>query len=185
MTPRCQVIVAPNFHLSGALADRLLVAEGDAWRAPSEGDLAAIIPTDATRDDLGRLILLFALPVHLRSSFWLMMENSEPSDDFDAFAEEMANFLAFKQLQPPERAVIESVLHLSGSINPVGLWAVVNMGDDSVLVGLPGLRLRLESGEGCRLSEGVSAEVLPTASEVPAVLLLVRRPVPPRPEGRV
>ena len=50
------------------------------------------------------------------------------------------------------------------------------MGDDTVVVGVPGLRVRLGPGEGCRLPEGVAAEVFPPAGEVPDLLLVVRRP---------
>jgi len=172
MTACHQVVVAPNFHLPGAMAERLLVADGDGWRSLPEGERQ-----DVTRGELSGLVLLFALPSHLRSSFWAMLERAEMGGGFDAFASEVGRFLTFKQLPPPERAGFELVLHGSrGAIEPRGLWAVVNMGDDAVVVGVPGLRVRLGPGEGCRLPEDVAAEVIPPGAEVPDLLLVLRRP---------
>jgi hypothetical protein len=174
MTDRRQVAVAPHFHLPGALADQLLVADAGGWRAPAEDDLAALVPTTVAREALDGLALLFVLPNHLRSSFWSMLEQSS---DFDAFATELASFLTFKQLLLPERAVIESVLHARGGVfDARDVWAVVNMGDEPVSVGLPGVRLRLGAGEGCRMPAGIESEVQPPSGDVPDVLLLVRRP---------
>jgi hypothetical protein len=169
MTLGLQVAVAPNFHLPGAAAGRVLVAGEAGWRSPSEGERPAEPP--------GGLVLLFALPGHLRASFWGMMGRAEAGRDFDAFAAEVGRFLTFKQLPPPGRAVFELVLHgAGGAVEPRDLWAVVNLGEDPVVVGLPGLRLRLGPGEGCLLPEDVAAEALPPEGEVPDVLLVVRRP---------
>jgi hypothetical protein len=159
MSGGVRVAVAPNFHLPGAAAERVL----DAGAAPA--------------DPTGGLVLLFAVPGHLRASFWDMMDRAEAGQGFDGFAAEVGRFLAFKQLPPPERAVFELVLHgPGGGFEGRDLWAVVNLGEESVVVGLPGLRLRLGPGEGCVLPEGVAAEVLPPEGEVPDVLLAVRRP---------
>jgi hypothetical protein len=176
MTSCLRVVVAPNFHLPGSPAGRLLVGAEDDWHTPTEDETAAIMPGDAARDELGRLVLLFILPVRLRSALGELLEQPEAGGDFDAFAREVGRFLAFKELPPPERAVFELVLlGPGGAIEPRGLWAVVNMGDDPVMVGLPGLRLRLEAGEGCRPPEGAAADVLPPAGALPDVLLVVRR----------
>src|SRR5262249_20365864 len=122
-------------------------------------------------------VLLFVLPGHLRSSFWGMLEQGGAAGGFEAFASEVGRFLAFKELPPPERAVFELVLHgAGGKVEPRGLWAGVNLGEDPVLVGGPGLRVRLGAGEGGRLPEEVAAEVLPPKGDTPDVLLLVRRP---------
>jgi hypothetical protein len=156
----------------------LLVADGGGWRPPSEGERAAIAP-DVIGAERGGMALLFALPLHLRSSFWAMLERDGTGGDFAAFASDVGRFLTFKQLPPPSQAVVELVLQAAGgAIEPHGLWAVINMGDGAVAVGLPGLRVRLGAGEGCRLPEGVAAEVLAAAGEEPDVLLVVRRPAP-------
>jgi hypothetical protein len=172
MTTPVPVAVAPNFHLPDAPAGRLLVADGAGWRPLSEGEWSALVPR-------GGAVLLFALPGHLRSSFWGMLEREAVAGGFDAFAAEVGRFLVFKQLPPPERAVFEVVLHgAGGEVEPRGLWAVVNLGDDPVVVGVPGWRVRLGSGEGAWLPEEIAAEVLPPEGDAPDVLLLVRRPAP-------
>lgn len=175
MTAPLPVAVAPNFHLPDAPGGRLLVADGAGWRPSPEGEQSALVaPVEP--------VLLFVLPGHLRSAFWAMLDQGGAAAEFDAFALEVGRFLAFKQLPPPERAVFELALHgAGGKVEPGGLWAVVNLGDDPVVVGMPGLRLRLGAGEGCRLPEEVAAEVLAPEGETPDVLLLVRRPAPARP----
>jgi hypothetical protein len=177
MTSGIQVVVAPNFHLPGVLAERLLVARDGGWGPLFEGEMSVLAPSDVTLDQLSGLILLFALPGHLRASFWVMLEQAETGGDFGAFAAEVGRFLTFKQLPPPEHALFELVLHgAGGKIEPDGLWAILNMSDDSADVCLPGLRLRLGAGEGCRLPEDIVAEVIPPENGDPDVLLLVRRP---------
>jgi hypothetical protein len=179
MTAPIPVAVAPNFHLPDAPEGRVLVADGAGWRPPSEAERSALAPRGATPDAPGGPILLFAMPGHLRSSFWAMLEQGGAAERFDALASEVGRFLAFKQLPPPEGAVFELVLHgAGGQVEPVGLWAVVNLGDDPVVIGVPGLRLRMDAGEGSRLPEGVAAEVIPPEGDAPDVLLLVRRPAP-------
>lgn len=178
MTAPIPVAVAPNFHLPDAPAGRLLVADGAGWRPPSAGERFAVVPPGAAPDQRGGPVLLFALPEHLRSFFWGMLERGGAAEGFDAFASEVGRFLAFKQLPPPGRAAFELVLHgAGGKVEPRGLWAVVNLGDDPVVVGVPGLRVRLGGGEGGWLPEEVAAEVIPPEGDAPGVLLLVRRPV--------
>jgi hypothetical protein len=168
MTVPLPVAVAPNFHLPDAPAGRLLVADGAGWRPPSESEWSATAP-------LGGSVLLFALPGHLRASVWGVLERGGAAEDFDAFAAEVGRFLAFKELPPPGRAVFELVLHAAGGkVDPRGLWAVVNLGDDPVVVGLPGLRVSLGAGEGARFPEGIAAELIPPEGDAPDVLLLVR-----------
>jgi hypothetical protein len=179
MTAPIPVVVAPNFHLPEAPAGRLLVADGAGWRPPSEDERSALALRSATPDAQSGQVLLFALPGHLRAYFWGMLEQGEAAAGFDAFASEVGRFLAFKQLPPPEGAVFELVLQRAeGKVEPCGLWAVVNLGDDPVVVGVPGLRLRLGAGEGSRLPEDVAAEVIPPEGDASGVLLLVRRPEP-------
>src|SRR5690242_16190437 len=116
MTASVQVALAPNFHLPGVLAERLLVADRGGWRAPSEDERAAITPPDVTGAEPSGLVLLFALPRHLRSSFWALLEQDETRGDFGAFAAEVGRFLTFKQLPPPPQAVVELVLQGAGGM---------------------------------------------------------------------
>lgn len=177
MTAPIRVAVAPNFYLPGAPSDRLLVADDAGWRLPSEGERTTIVPPGASREPLSDPVLLFKLPGHLRSSFWRMLEQGGTAEAFDAFSSDVGRFLVFKQLPPPEHAVFELVLNgAGGKVEPRGLWAVVNLGDDPIMVGLPGLRVRLGPGEGGRLPEEVAAEVIPPQGDTPDVLLLVCRP---------
>ncbi len=177
MTAPISVAVAPNFHLPDAPAGRLLVADGAGWRPPSAGELPTMVLPGATLDPLSGSVLLFALPGHLRSSVWGMLEHGDAGGAFNAFASEVGQFLTFKQLPPPEGAVFELVLHgVGGKVESRGLWAVVNLGDDPVVIGVSGVRVRLGAGEGGRLPEEVAAEVIPPEGDAPDVLLLVRRP---------
>ncbi len=170
MTTSNAVAVAPNFHLPESPAGRVLVADGAGWRPLAEGEQSALVLPSGP-------VLLFALPGHIRASFWAMLEQGKEAGGFDAFAVEVGRFLSFKQLPPPERAVFELVLHgAGGMVEPRGLWAVVNLGEDPVLIGVPGLRVRLGAGEGSRLPEEVAVEVIPPEGDAPDVLLLVRRP---------
>jgi len=174
MTVSVQVMVAPNFHLPGELGERLLVPDGAVWRFPGAGERDALVPREAAAADLNGLVLLFTLPGHLRASFWLMLEQQDARRDFDAIVSEIVRFLTFKQLPPPEGAVFELILHRAGAaMEPPDLWAVINMGDDPVVVEVPGLRLRLGAGEGCRLPQGIAAEINPPVGELPDVLIRI------------
>jgi hypothetical protein len=179
MTEAVSVAVAPDFHLPDAPFGRVLIADSAGWRPLCDNERSAIVPQRVALDppNLNRQLLLFALPVHLRSAFWGMMEQGHADGDFDAFASEVAQFLDFKQLPPPKGAVFELVLNgPGGMVEPRGLWAVINLGDDPVVMSLPRLRVCLRAGEGGRLPEEILAEVVPPESNAPDVLLLVRRP---------
>ena len=84
MTRGLRVAVAPNFHLPDAPAVRLLLADGSGWRSLSESEQSEIVAPNAAPDQLCDLILLFALPGHLRSSFWAMLEQAKTDEGFDA-----------------------------------------------------------------------------------------------------
>lgn len=160
-------VVAPNFRLPEPAGGRVLVPEGAGWRPLAE-------PLAGT----GAPSLLFALPGHLRSSFWEMLQQVG-MEGFNGFAAEVSKFLAFKQLAPPAQAAFELVLHgADGNLDPRDLWAVVNLGDDAVLVELPGVRVRLCAGEGLQVPRELTANVVPPEGDEtePDVLLLIRRP---------
>ena len=168
--------VAPNFPPAGAWPERLLVPDSDAWRAPEEAELAALVREPTTQKELAECACLFVLPAHLRLSFWQMLQRqAEHGDgDFVAFAAEVARFLAFKQLPAPAGAAFELVVQTArGAFDGAGLWGVANLGDEPALIAWPTLRLRLGPGEGCRLPGGAAPDVLPGGDD-PGVLLVVR-----------
>lgn len=169
MTASCRLAVAPNFHLPGTVAQRLLGTD-----CPS----ADIVLPSPAREDAQSLVLLFVLPARLRSMFWETLEQAPggSAGSFDAITAETAQFLAFKELPPPVRALFELVLQRPAApFDGRGLWAVVNLSDDVVQLALPGLRLALAAGEGCRLPDGMTAESLSPSGDDPAMLLVVRR----------
>jgi hypothetical protein len=169
--------VAPHFHLAGEWVARLLVSDGESWRAPDEAEIASLVSAPQTRDELAACVCLFALPGHLRSAFWSMLarQASGGDGDFVAFAAEAAGFLQFKQLPPPEGSAFELILRPAGAaFQAAGLWAVINLGEEQAVVAWPALRLRLGPGEGCRLPDGAAPEVLPPADDEADVLLVVR-----------
>jgi hypothetical protein len=173
---RPAVTIAPHFHLAGAWADRLLIADGVNWRAPQDAELADLAP-EATPEHLASCACLFSVPAHLRSSFWAMLEKQGSADDGDfvGFSAEVARFLAFKMMPAPEGAVFELVLRMpGGEFNSGGLWAIMNLGDEPALLAWPELRLRLGPGEGCRVPDGWPTDVVPPENGEAGVLLLVR-----------
>src|SRR5262245_55721895 len=109
MTETISVAVAPDFCLPDAPLGHVLIADSAGWRPLSNDEQSAIMPQSTALDPriLHSRFLLFALPQHLRSSFWGMMEQGPADGDFDAFASEVAKFLRFKQLPTPEGAIFE------------------------------------------------------------------------------
>jgi hypothetical protein len=177
---RAVFTIAPNFQCNGAWVDRLLVAEGDGWRAPREAELAGLAP-DAPPEDAAGCSCLFAIPEHLRSRFWAVLteQAATGAGDFVAFANDLSRFLAFKGLPPPENAVVELLVQdASGRVEAADLWALVNLGEEPVLLAWPELRLRLSPGEACRIAAGWPPDVVPPAAvppaEEPNVLVAIR-----------
>jgi hypothetical protein len=174
MTPR--LTVAPHFHLAGTWAERLLVADDAGWRPAQDGELTQLLSEPKTREELAECVCLFSLPAHLSKSFWSMLEQqaTQGDGDFVNFAAEVARFLTFKLLAPPEGAAFELVLRMAGgAFDGAGLWGVINLSDEPAFVAWPELRLRLGPGEGCRVPAGMAQDVLPSGDE-PAVLVVVR-----------
>ena len=107
----------------------------------------------------------------------LSEQAAEGDGDFVAFADEMRRFLAFKELPPPADAVFELLVQdASGQVDASGLWALVNLGEEPVVLAWPELRLRLSPGEGCRVAAGLPPDVVPPAEEPeePNVLVAIR-----------
>jgi len=165
--------IAANFQSSGGWMDRLLVAEGNGWRAPREDELAALVAETPHADGVA---CLFVIPGHLRAKFWAMLdqEAAEGTGDFVSFADEMRQFLAFKELPPPADAVFELLVQDVGAeVDTAGLWALINFSDEPVLLAWPGVRLILSPGGSCRLDTGFPLGVVPPLEE-PAALLAIR-----------
>jgi hypothetical protein len=165
--------IAANFQIGGGWTDRLFVAEGGGWRAPREDELAALV-VEAPRTD--GTACLFVIPGHLRAKFWAMLghEAAEGTGDFVGFADEMRQFLAFKELPPPADAVFELLVQdVDGEVDTARLWSLVNFSDEPLLLAWPGVRLRLSPGGGCRLDAGFPPGVVPPVEE-PNVLLAIR-----------
>ena len=165
--------IAANFHLDGGWLDRLLVPEGVDWRAPREAELAGLV-TEAQQAD--GVALLFVTPGHLRTRFWTMLSQqaAEGTGDFIAFADDLRQFLDFKALPPPQDAVFELLVQdASGQVDATGLWALVNFGEETVVLDWRDVRLRLSPGEGCRIPADLSPGIVPPTEE-PNVLLAIR-----------
>lgn len=166
--------IAPDFHLDGGWADRLLVAPNEGWRAPREDEFAGLV---AEAPSTGVAALLFAIPVHMRARFWDMLgeEAAEGTGDFVTFAADLRQFLAFKELPPPSDALFELLVQdAGGTVDAAGLWALVNFGDEPLLLDWADIRLRLGPGEGCRLDPRSLPGVVPPAEE-PNVMVAIRQ----------
>lgn len=165
--------IAPNFHCKGTWSDRLLVADGGSWRAPGEDELAGLTgeTAGAARFDL------FSVPAHMSSRFWAMLneEATAGSGDFVYFSDDLAAFLDFKDLPPPKEAVCDLLVQDSGgAVTTADIWALINFGEEPVLLAWPSLRLRLNPGEGCRTAADSPAQVLPPAGDEMNVLFAIR-----------
>lgn len=216
--PGCRVAIAPRFHLDPDWPNRLRfgagVAEEDGrffprgpWRPPTADELGALTVGDIGLSSPGPLpmlgeaapspadaVWLFQLPAHLRSAWWELLDAAAGSDmriqGFDAFASRVAEFLAYKQLHPPDVPRMEAIVAAAGERSirrdpdtgrPSGLgsavapwsawppaadvaverlWGVVNLGDEDTGVVLVGPPLPRLAAEVARATPGSPA---PTA----------------------
>src|SRR5262249_13727234 len=163
-------------------------------------ELAALVldPTrPGAREELPGCVCLFVVPAHLRSGFWDLLAQAREqganfADGFSAFAVEVANFLAFKQLPLPAGAVFELVVNRPGQPAPLAAsppWGLINLGEDAASVVVldapagdgpaaeyPPVRLQLGPGEGARIPAGLLLGGGRAEGEQPEVLLLIRLP---------
>lgn len=169
--------VAPNFQCKGSWAERLLVGAGDAWRAPDDNELASL--TLNTPPAGGTVCsCLFSVPNHMRHRFWAMLDDEAKagSGDFEYFSDDLAQFLAFKALPPPADAVYELLVQdAGGKVATADAWALVNFGEEPILLGWPELQLRLNPGEGVQPDPAAPPEVLPPVNDELNVLVAIRR----------
>jgi hypothetical protein len=113
----------------------------------------------------------------MRTRFWSMLseEVAEGTGDFDEFSDDLAEFLTFKDLAPPENAACELLVqNTDGEVKAADIWALINFGEEPVLLAWPQLRLKLASGEGCQVSAGSFPEIIPPQADDPNVLLAIR-----------
>jgi hypothetical protein len=168
--------VAPNFQCKESWPERLLVAEGDAWRAPDDSELASLTRAAPAADGAASASL-FSVPTHMRHRFWAMLDDEAKagSGDFEYFSDDLAQFLAFKALLPPADAVYELLVQdVGGKVQTDDAWALINFGEEPVLLGWPGLQLRLDPGEGFQPAAGAPPAVLPPANDELNVLVAIR-----------
>jgi hypothetical protein len=211
LLPGFHLVVAPHFHVDIAWPARLTLGAGveqargglvahPPWRPATAEEVAVLILDTArptVREDLSGCLCLFGLPAHLHSAFCgLLAEASErgeiPADGFDAFAGEVARFLAFKQLPVPPGAVFDLVVSRPGEtacLEDASLWGLINLGEEDASVvflnvppgdvpgpGYPPVRFQLAPGQGGRIPVGVLLGSEGTGKELPDVLLLIRLP---------
>jgi hypothetical protein len=126
------LIVAPFFHLSGDWPSRLLVSSGveeeqgrfvprPPWSAPTAAEMAVLSSDSAAAhcEDYERCLCLFALPLHLQSAWWDLVEKAQAArtgrlEGFDTFVGEVAGLLAFKGLAVPDGALFDLVASKPG-----------------------------------------------------------------------
>jgi hypothetical protein len=170
--------IARNFQLKDSLTDRLLVADGESWRSPTNDELDSLTPEASSRDEAACCSLM-SLPAHMSARFWSML-NEEVADgtgNFDEFSEDLAEFLSFKGLSLPAETVCELLIQeAGGQVKTDDVWALINFGDEAVLLAWPRLRLRLGPAEGCLMPKGLVADVIPPQGEDMNVLFAVRLP---------
>jgi hypothetical protein len=124
--------VAPFFRLSVDWPGRLLVGGGveeeqgrfvprPPWRAPTAAELSALVPDrpPAERGDLSGCLCLFALPLHLQTTWWDLLGRAGLAgtthlEGFDAFVREVASLLGFKELPVPDGASFDLVASRPG-----------------------------------------------------------------------
>ncbi|HMF16516.1 MAG TPA: hypothetical protein VKE98_04880 [Gemmataceae bacterium] len=177
LTHGYRLAVAPFFHQSIDWSSRLLVGDGveeeqgrfvarPPWRAPTADELAALAidGAPAKREDLDACLCLFALPEHLQTAWWDMLDRAGPAgtthlEGFDAFVQEVASLLAFKELPVPNGATFELVASQPGQRSicwtfdrwpsapwppspeqrPARLWGAINLGNEALSVVLVNL----------------------------------------------
>jgi hypothetical protein len=157
--------------------ERLLVAEGDSWRAPRDDELASLTSGQPSEDGAARTFL-FSVPAHMRTRFWAMLdeEAATGTGDFVEFSDDLAQFLTFKNLSPPQDSIWELLVQdASGTVSTDDIWALINFGEEPLLLAWPQLQLRLVPGEGCRMTAGLPPDVVPPVKDELSVFIAVRQ----------
>ncbi len=208
-----RLAIAPNFHLRLTWAERLRIGDGTPngepclpWREPTDAELALLVLDDAgPRDALRDCLCLFQIPAHLRSAFWQILEQfgELPPDRAERFFLEVGEFLDFKNLPVPPRAVWEVTAGktVSAESSALPIWGAINLGDEPTSIAFvnlsadetralslesgpdggsyPCVQMRLEPGEGYRLpAGGVPMIARPSDEQRPDVMLVLRAILP-------
>jgi hypothetical protein len=193
----CRFCDAPRFHPAVEWADRLrlncgvvragdhLVPEGT-WRPPTEAELALLLaPGEAGDGAWEQHVCVFAVPEHLRSSWWdRVAAAGDGPPDLAPFARAFSDFAQFKKMPLPARCSFDLVVTPPGRPAATGPFvAGVNLGDERTSLILlnrpptlrffvdfpryPLVRLDLGPGEGVRLPpDGVVLERCPSDKDV-------------------
>jgi hypothetical protein len=124
LQPGCRFAVAPHFHLPAEWPRRILVGAGveeidrcfyprATWRPPTADELAVLLRSSddsPSPEEVESSLCLFQLPGHLRSEWWKLLEQAAGVlgegrlPGFEAFVNQVVEFLAFKDLPVPEGA---------------------------------------------------------------------------------
>src|SRR5262249_58998868 len=97
------------------------------------------------------------------------------SGHFDDFSKALAIFRTLKELPPPKDSVSELLIQSpDGKVETGDVWALINFGEEPVLLTWPQLRLRLGPAEGCRMTVGLPPNVVPPPKHELNVLLAIR-----------
>ena len=167
--------IAPHFSVKGSWSDRLLVAADDGWRPPLEEELAGLTTPSGDESVCFRL---FSVPMHIRSRFWAMLNDEATAEtgDFEYFSDDLADFLDFKDMAPPKEAVCELVVQdAAGKVTTGDIWALINFGEEPVVLAWPRQQLRLNPGEGCRCAPQWAADVQPPPADELNALFVIRQ----------
>jgi hypothetical protein len=165
---------APRFHAARPWPERLRLGGGDAWRPPTEAELALLVAAGEAGDDAwGRDVCIFAVPEHLRSLWWdLVAAAPDAPPDAGPLARAFADFAQFKRMPLPARCSFDVVLTPPGRPAAVGPFvAGVNLGDERsslVLLNLSPARLEERLGSS---AEGVVGRFLTAFPGYPLVRL--------------
>lgn len=192
LQPGCRFVVASHFHRPADWPRRLFVGTGvdqcdgrfvprHDWRPPTDDELSLLVRPAGeplTVEEMSACVSLFQLPGHLGVEWWKLLDQSAEAladgrlPGFDAYANQVVEFLAFKELPVPEGArcaVVVSdparrLVHWGPEPNGAGglccnvaadapwlghekrdwprLWGGINLGDEDTSVVLMNLTCR-------------------------------------------
>ncbi len=178
---------APRFHAVRPWPERLRLGTGDAWRQPTDAELALLVAGQVGDDAWGRDVCVFAVPEHLRSLWWELVASSDAPPDAGPLARAFADFAQFKRMPLPPRCSFDVVLTPPGRPAAVGSFvAGVNLGDErtSLVLASPRqaadpscpllVRLDLEAGQGAWLPPGAVVASRRTSDRDVDVWLAIR-----------
>jgi hypothetical protein len=138
-----------------------------AWRTAGEGEVDLLVdPSPATSPGPDDSLCLFQLPRHLLDTWWRLLERAGETgsghlEGFDAFAVEVARFLAFKEIPVPEGARFDLLVTGPGQVSvrlegpapdPAAdagsrLWGAINLGTEAASLVFLNLPPRALEGE--------------------------------------